>query len=873
MTPTTSKRPGMQPDEILDQQRQLWLDGQCPSIESLLKGTPFETDREVQLDLIYGEIVLLEELGEQPSLDEYALRFPHLKQDLDLHFEIHRAIRDQLLVTTGEPWSDESWPEPKSQPSVSYLPTDAYEIDRELGRGGMAVVYQARHRQLQRLVALKTFQLGRSLTSREASRIRTEAEAIARLAHPNIVQIYEIGDCHGSPYLALELAEHGTLAQRLQRSPLPPEEAAQLIETLARAVHHAHERQVIHRDLKPANVLFMTDGTPKITDFGLAKVLLDNEVSPGDATRTGDPIGTPRYMSPEQAAGRSDTVGPATDVYALGTLLYECLTGRAPFVSSSVVETLRMISNDDPLPPRRLQTSIPRDLETICLHCLAKDPGRRYATAEDLADDLHRYRFGEPIRVRPISVVEHVWKWCRRRPAQATLIAVFLLGTVAAFAATAIHASVDRQRIADLRTEVAVLTQQGRNALDRDELEVAQSKFQAAWLIVQSEPSLSDHEASVAGWLDHSRNAANRYQWKQRIPPREYDERRDAALVESLLVVPYVQHPIAVARDSLEQALELTLPGDPAWTLEREQLSLINAELVALESGPAKALEQLDSLPEFSSYEYWSQRAEWFTQLSRSAEAEHARLQADRFPPRREVMIFHTGMDRMRQHRFRLARQDFERVLDAEPEHFVARLALAICDLHLQRAGEAKVGLTACIAQRPRFAWSYIFRSAACRALGESTAAIVDLERALECGPVNIERYVAIIQLGRWQWLDGDRRSSTTHFTEATKLLPHEPAGWVHLACVEMLEGQYELASSHFQEALHLNPMSRDAAWGQTVLGLLQRNYPSAYRHFESILRHDLEPFHRYIQSELQPQNQPDDTRSPQQLPTASREP
>src|SRR5579872_7059830 len=373
-------------DALLDRQRQSWLRGERPSVEALLAGTPFENDAEAQLDLVYNEIVLQEELGLAISINDYFCRFPHLKQDLELHFEVHRALGEQELLDTRPPRDDDSRPQSAAGAPGPALLLDDYEIVRPLGAGAMAAVYLARDRRLRRDVALKVFRPGRLLKPRELFRIRTEAEAIARLSHPNIVQIFEIGESGGVPYLVLELAAQGTLSQKLQQFPFAPRAAATLIVTLARALQHAHDRQVIHRDLKPANVLFAADGTPKVTDFGLAKVLEDRDVASAEATRTGEALGTPRYMAPEQAAGRHERVGAATDVYALGTLLYECLTGQAPFVSASVAETLQRIEVEDPLAPRRLQTAVPRDLETICLHCLEKSPLRRYASAAELAD-------------------------------------------------------------------------------------------------------------------------------------------------------------------------------------------------------------------------------------------------------------------------------------------------------------------------------------------------------------------------------------------------------------------------------------------------------------------------------------------------------
>ena len=396
-------------NSILDCQRQALLDGQRPTIEWLLEGSPFADDSEAQLDLLYNEVVVLEELGEQPSLEDYVNRYPNLAEDLRLHFEIHQAVNGALLDATDAPQGLDTWPESVARPQAPGTRLGDYEIIQQIGQGGMGVVYRAHHCRLHRDVALKLFQPGRLPTRRETLRFQAEAESMARLTHPNIVQIFEVGETDGWPFLALELVEKGTLAQKLYLTLLTHRDAASLVETLARAIQHAHEQKVIHRDLKPANILFDKAGTAKITDFGLAKVLDEDGQSARDATRTGEPIGTPRYMSPEQASGQHDQIGPRTDVYSLGTLLYECLTGQAPFVAPSVIETLQKIQTDEPLPPRRLQRSIPRDLETICLHCLEKQPERRYQSALNLAEDLRRYLQGEPIQARPVSHWERSW--------------------------------------------------------------------------------------------------------------------------------------------------------------------------------------------------------------------------------------------------------------------------------------------------------------------------------------------------------------------------------------------------------------------------------------------------------------------------------
>jgi serine/threonine protein kinase len=271
-----------------------------------------------------------------------------------------------------------------------------YQVLRELGRGGMGVVYEARQLSLNRPVALKMLLPGSHAGEADLLRLRAEAEAIAGLHHPNIIQIYEIAEHDGLPFLALEYCDGGTLDRKINGTPLPPEQAAALVENLARAIHAAHRVGVVHRDLKPANVLLSdVEGQPKITDFGLAK-------RPGSQvqTQTGQILGTPSYIAPEQAAGQGKPTTAATDVYALGGILYESLTGRPPFRAATPLDTVLQVLEQEPAPPRLLNPRIDVDLETICLKCLEKDPTRRYARAVELAEDLRHYLAGEPIRAQ-----------------------------------------------------------------------------------------------------------------------------------------------------------------------------------------------------------------------------------------------------------------------------------------------------------------------------------------------------------------------------------------------------------------------------------------------------------------------------------------
>ncbi len=306
-----------------------------------------------------------------------------------------------------------------------------YEVQAELGRGGMGVVYRAWDRRLHRPVALKMLLVGAFARPEERERFRREAEAEAGLRHVNIVQVYDVGELDGRPYFTMEFVEGGSLAETLAGAPLPAGQAAALLATLAEAVQAAHDRGIVHRDLKPANVLLTADGTPKITDFGLARRLDDG----AELTQSGTPLGTPSYMAPEQARGETHSIGPAADVYALGAILYETLTGRPPFRADTSAETLRQVVEQEPPPPSRSNAKVPRDLEVICLKCLRKEPHRRYPSAAALAEDLRRFERGEAITARPTGRLERSARWLRRRRVQVAALSVGTLlgvGLVAA---------------------------------------------------------------------------------------------------------------------------------------------------------------------------------------------------------------------------------------------------------------------------------------------------------------------------------------------------------------------------------------------------------------------------------------------------------
>jgi hypothetical protein len=433
-------------DPVCDRFERAWKGGDRPRLEDFLPEVA-EADRPALLSELIGlELEYRVLRGEQPAQEEYSRRFPE-------HDALVAAAFRELSPTLDDTG--------RGRAAAEALPSiPGYEILGELGRGGMGVVYKARQTALGRIVALKMILVGRHAGSAALDRFRAEAEVIAKLSHPNVVQIYEVGEHEGLPFFSLEYCAGGSLADHLNGRPLPPRDAARLTETLARAVQAAHDAGVIHRDLKPANVLLQAsrgrqppsgsapaqapstpgadapgspDLVPKITDFGLAR-----RIDRQGLTAPGAFLGTPAYVAPEQASGSGEAVGPAADVYALSAILYEMLTGRPPFRGASALETLDMVRTQEPTPPRRLAPRLPRDLETICLKGLHKDPGRRYQSARDLADDLARHLHGEPIHARRVGWLERALLWALRHPTRAVVLALsaVLLGLMALLLAT-----------------------------------------------------------------------------------------------------------------------------------------------------------------------------------------------------------------------------------------------------------------------------------------------------------------------------------------------------------------------------------------------------------------------------------------------------
>jgi eukaryotic-like serine/threonine-protein kinase len=446
--------------------------------------------------------------GKTVALEELCMGVPELLEPLRAQIVLRGEMNSAMATRKIEP-SDSRTTSLSERPDdhtfSAELPTvPGYRIVRELGRGGMGIVYLAVQEGLERLVAIKMLPQGMD-TQRTLNRFQTEAEVIARLQHPNLIQIYEVGTVAGRPFFSMEYVPDGTLEARLHNRPQPPREAAQLIQVLASAMHEAHRCGVVHRDLKPGNILLRREGglteemprdsgvwvsstpeatasfCPKITDFGLAKRLDEAE----GMTLTHSVLGTPCYMAPEQAKGDSKNVTERTDIYSLGAILYELLTGHPPFKGGTLYITLQLVSTVDPAPLRTIQPGVPRDLEVICLKCLQKNPARRYAKVIDLALDLRRFLAGEPIEARPTPQLERLVKWARRHPGLAAAIAVGVVAFSALFAGVAYH-NVQLQRALKAEYASAVESQhrlvrlelaQGNNALEKGDSALAMLWF------------------------------------------------------------------------------------------------------------------------------------------------------------------------------------------------------------------------------------------------------------------------------------------------------------------------------------------------------------------------------------------------------------
>ncbi len=650
------------------------------------------------------------------------------------------ADRTQFYVPPSGARADTSRTDTGLDPGLPQIAS--YEILEVLGEGGMGVVYKARQRGLNRLVAVKMVRGDRRGRPDQIARFRIEAEAVARLSHPNIVQIFDIGEADGVPFVSLELLEGGSLDHRLAGTPQPGRPASQLLITIAKAVQVAHDAGIIHRDLKPSNILFTEDGIPRITDFGLAKRL----ESDSRHTVSGQIMGSPSYMAPEQAKGRTRDVGPAADVYALGAILYEMLTGRPPFKGETPIETVRMVIDADVVPPSRLVPRVERDLETICLKCLAKEPDKRYSSAARLATDLERYRNGETIEARRASPSERAIKWSKRHPGRAASIvfAVFCLGTtLAAGVAYDQHLrEQERQenvRIADSMTKNNKMILEAQEEFRQDKPATAREKLRDVQNETRKEPrlhALYDLAGSLLAQIER-RLADDDAQKRDRARFETFLRLRDDALFYE---TQFTGLDLTASRKAAERAARAALAifGGPGprdvWVpntlpvtyfakeYEEVRESCYELLLVVAESveQPKEGLRWLDAAARLSpaTPAYHLARASC---LERAGDAQQARREGEaggRLSPSTPLDHFLLGRAAYHRKDWNAALAYFDLALQLRPDHFWSHCLSAICNLQLSTPLPAKADLNACLQSQREFAWLYVLRGFASYQVG-----------------------------------------------------------------------------------------------------------------------------------------------------------
>lgn len=805
----------------------------------------------------------------------------------------HRSAElDAVMDRLGLPQSASAWP---------CVP--GYEILEELGRGSMGVVYKARQNGLQRIVALKMIRADVHASQEELKRFISEARVLASLQHPNIVQLFEVNLQQNAPYFCMELVSGGTLADRLNGRPQPFRPAAQFLMTLARAVHTAHVSGIVHRDLKPANILiapFETSnyrirtltqemglhppdfclGTPKITDFGVAKQLHDTS----GQTQTGMILGTPSYMAPEQAEGKSSRVGPPADIYGLGAILYEMLTGRPPFVAESNMETVLQLFQAEPVSPSKLQPKIPRDLETICLKCLQKDPRRRYASAEDLADDLQRFLNGETIQATPPSHSERLWKWARRKPALATLSACSVLACGGLLGLVLFHQvdlraklgqaladersareaneeAHERVRLSNLRDKVKDLLRLGKVALAAQEWNEAQVQLSRARDQAADEPELADLHAEIKTLLRQT-SQQRMDDWRL----KEFVRLRNEALFHATLftggdLTSALKETTQAAWEALGQfGVTSENSADPTvdspYYTEQQKTAVVNdcyELLVILAETTAhplpgqaenhhqveEALAILDRAAQLgvTTQAFHRRRAHYLSLLGRVEDAEAERQKADTQPATSSLDHFLLGQERYGQGAIPPAILAFQNVLQREPDHFWAGYYLALCWLKTQHPDQAASCLTACLGQRRDVPWLYLLRASAWSELGQFGRAEDDFQTALESSLPETAKYGLLINRGVMRIREGNLDNAMSDLQQAIAMRPQQYQGYVNLAQAYLKGEQLEQAVEQLDHAIELEPNVASLYRTRSRLHLLRQKPTDALADLDQVVR------------------------------------
>ncbi len=681
--------------------------------------------------------------SELEGTDDGADGAPHLDTAPPAHCNGHTSRdpeRPRSYNSSGESNTDPGWPASDelddSSARMDRTETDlerrlpqipAYELLELLGEGGMGVVYKARQRGLNRLVAVKMIRTDRRGSADRLARFRTEAEAVARLRHPNIVQIFEIGEAEGAPFVSLELLEGGSLDHKLASTPQPGQSAAELLITVVKAVQVAHDAGIVHRDLKPSNILFTEDGIPKITDFGLAKRL----ESDSRQTESGQIMGSPSYMAPEQAKGHTRNIGPAADVYALGAILYEMLTGRPPYKGETPMETVRQVTDDEVVPPSRLVPRVSRDLETICLHCLNKDQTRRYGSAAALAEDMERFLTRRPIKARRTPVWERGAKLARRRPVATTLLALMLLATGGLVAASLAYSSRETHRV-DTLTSFAI---QGLFKAQDDITHERWSEAEPALTMlrekIRGERDLGELARRTEGLLALAKQgrAAAEKRGRDRDRLATFRQlRKDALLHETHFVglgLPYDSEAVkssaraalaTFAPPGIEKVAELGRLPESFGAREQDEIKggCFEMLLILADAEPAveRALTLLDQAGRLSppTRSYLQRRADYLARLGDAQAAQRQRQKADSLTVETALDHYLLGKALYKRGDWSAALPHLDAALQRQPGHFWAHCLSAVCRMQLGHAFQAKTELTACLQIEPGLPWLYELR-------------------------------------------------------------------------------------------------------------------------------------------------------------------
>ena len=735
-----------------------------------------------------------------------------------------------------------------------------YDILGELGRGGMGVVYRAKQRGLGRMVALKMILGGANVNPEDIARFELEARAVGSMTHPNIVQVYEVSEFQGAPFFSLEFVDGGPLDSKLKSEPQPAEWCAQMMLQLSRGMAYAHSMQIIHRDLKPANVLITKDGIGKIADFGLAKKMDADD----GKTRAGSIMGTPSYMPPEQASGETADIGPLADIYSLGAMFYEFLTGKPPFRGTTLLQTLEDVRNKEPVAPNVLVASVPLDLQTICLKCLEKDKAKRYPTADELANDIERFIKGEPILARPVGIYTKTLKWAKRNQAKAALIGVSAVAAVTIFIGSITAAiMIQNSKVNELAARDAVDEKNKAIALEldgiRNETNPAlisanslfdEKKFEQAKDILGKVVAKTSGKETLKEIYEPAKDLLAKTE--QRIKAtndmslfsKHYDdalfhssdamgnriEARESSISEAakglaLIGIKYTEDKEYLLKlpDHLSDAEKKHLT-DEALELaiilaRRNAMPLPDISAEDLKKRSLESLEIMEKTRGFAkeNHIFHLIKADLLKTLSQLPEAQAEFEKAKTIAPERASEFFFLGLGAFNKNDYATAQDFFEKALRKDPELFWANFLTAVCQVRQEQFAAARASLTSCIATRPNLGPAYLVRGIVDGKLirGKTSTTDSDYSEAFEdfkkAEKYGIPKFDVLVNEGNLYFEMGKFKDAQKNFEDAIKLKPTDSRGINNLALCYRKDGKNVEAIELFTRNIKANPIDGDS--------------------------------------------------------------